>query len=167
MFRRIAPALLILTAIVLIAADQHPSNLTVHEWGTFTSIAGEDGSAMFWNSLACRADLPGFVNKYGEKWNIPGNMRMETPVLYFYAAREMQASVFVKFPHGVITEWYPQGDAALKQGTGSIQWRNIQIQPGTTPELPTDSRQSHYYAASETDSAPISTGDQHEKFMFY
>src|SRR5258706_11016741 len=91
MFRRIAPALL-LTAIVLIAADQHPSNLTVNEWGTFTSIAGEDGSAMFWNSLACRADLPGFVQKFGnggEKWNIPGNVRMETPVLYFYAAREM------------------------------------------------------------------------------
>ena len=36
-----------------------PAGLTVHEWGTFTSIAGRDGQAMEWQPLTgpptCRA----------------------------------------------------------------------------------------------------------------
>ncbi len=33
---------------------------------------------------------------------------METPVIYFYSPREVVASVQVRFPYGVITEWYPE-----------------------------------------------------------
>ena len=43
-----ASALLVSTAAFLIAAEIHPAQsggLTVHEWGTFTSVAGEDGAA--------------------------------------------------------------------------------------------------------------------------
>jgi hypothetical protein len=39
--------------------------LTVHEWGTFTSVAGEDGSAVLWNALGCKSDLPRFVDDFG------------------------------------------------------------------------------------------------------
>ena len=41
--------LLISTAAILIAGDFRVTelgNLTVHEWGTFTSVAGDDGSAV-------------------------------------------------------------------------------------------------------------------------
>ena len=34
---------------------------------------------------------------------------METPVIYFYSDREQTVNVRVRFPHGLITEWYPQG----------------------------------------------------------
>src|SRR5262249_12064767 len=71
-----------------------PEGLTVHEWGTFTSIAGSDGGALEWRPLAGPQDLPTFVHQitHGfdglrnipEKAAIAGKVRMETPVLYFY-----------------------------------------------------------------------------------
>ena len=42
----VAPVLVVSAAAFLIAGDIYsiqPSGLTVHEWGTFTSVAGEDG----------------------------------------------------------------------------------------------------------------------------
>ena len=30
----------------------------VHEWGTFTSVAGRDGAAMNWQTLSGTSDLP-------------------------------------------------------------------------------------------------------------
>ncbi len=88
---------------------------------------------------------------------------METPVLYFYSAHDLDASVKVSFPNGTITEWYPR---AVSQG-GVIQWKSIKVQPGGTPEFPAESAPSRYYAARATDSAPLLVGDQHEKFLFY
>ena len=54
------------TAIVAARAqaggDQsRASAMTVHEWGTFTSIAGESGQAVQWNPLDRPSDLPCFV----------------------------------------------------------------------------------------------------------
>src|SRR6266496_6474612 len=37
-------------------------NLVVHEWGTFTSIAGKDGVALEWRPLNGASDLPKFVH---------------------------------------------------------------------------------------------------------
>ena len=37
------------------------AGLTVHEWGTFTSIAGTEGQAVEWSPLTGSTDLPGFV----------------------------------------------------------------------------------------------------------
>ncbi len=106
-------------ATILFAASSllpEADGLTVHEWGTFTSVAAEDGSAAAWDALACKDDLPGFVNDFGFrnfKARLDGTVRMETPVLYFYSARELEAQVRVRFPHGVITEWYPNGEPAI------------------------------------------------------
>jgi len=108
----IATVLFISGAVFLTGADSaQPSGLTVHEWGTFTSIAGEDGSAIDWDALGCQDDLPGFVNAFGYrgfKWRLQGTVRMETPVMYFYSSRELEARVKVAFPQGLITEWYPK-----------------------------------------------------------
>lgn len=148
---------------------------------------------------------------------------METPVLYFYSAREVTANVKVQFPHGVITEWYPKGDNAIYESKslmdqmsqanrspmysdeavyqtkslidpepaglgpqlvrlgpslngidtsmrnlmGTIGWSGIKIQPGSTADFPVEKSASRYYAARGTDAAPITVGDQHEKFLFY
>ncbi|MCU1260239.1 MAG: hypothetical protein JWO80_3124 [Bryobacterales bacterium] len=197
MLQRCTPILTMLTAVILIAAENHSTallqnDLTVHEWGTFTSVAGEDGLAVDWDSLACPNDLPGFVNDFGYrgfKWKLRGTVRMETPVMYFYSPRELTANVTVRFPHGLITEWYPQARNAIYQGdagntsqlpenlngidtsmgtlTGSIEWRDIKVQPGTDPALPVESRPGRYYAARGTDAAPLNVGGQREKFLFY
>ncbi len=60
--------LVVSAAVLLIAADTgkvQSDGLTIHEWGTFTSVAGEDGSAIDWDALGCKTDLPGFVNAAG------------------------------------------------------------------------------------------------------
>ena len=184
------PFVLISTATCFRAAniDANQAGLTIHEWGTFTSVAGEDGSAVEWNALGCKSDLPGFVNDYGYrnfKWSLQGTVRMETPVMYFYSPREMEAHVKVSFPQGLITEWYPQAeyevyqksrklptnlngiDTSLRSLTGAIEWSNIKVEPDTSPALPIENGPSRYYAARATDAAPITVGEQHEKFLFY
>jgi hypothetical protein len=116
--------LVVSAAIVLIADDTNSTqanSLTVHEWGTFTSVAGADGSAIDWDALGCKDDLPQFVNAAGYrgfKWRLDGTVRMETPVIYFYSPREVTARVKVFFPKGVITEWYPNGDNAIYESKG-------------------------------------------------
>src|ERR1700726_4629285 len=76
----------------LIADEQHAyPDLTVHEWGTFTAIAGKDGRAMEWATsgsprLTASAGLPRFVEHISDanfKTGLRGTIRMETPVLYF------------------------------------------------------------------------------------
>jgi hypothetical protein len=191
------PVLVLSAATILMAASTvpiEPSDLTVHEWGTFTSVAGEDGSAVDWDALGCKDDLPGFVNDFGYrgfKWQLTGTVRMETPVMYFYSSRELDAHVKVAFPHGLITEWYPQAeyevyqrsrvdgtmrrlaanlngiDTSLRSLSGGIEWKSIKVQPDVSPALPIESGVSRYYAARATDATPITVGDQHEKFLFY
>src|SRR5579863_6045375 len=118
------PVLVLSAATILLAANTvstQPSGLTVHEWGTFTSVAGEDGSAMDWDALGCKDDLPGFVNDFGYrgfKWRLHGTVRMETPVMYFYSSRELDAHVKVAFPKGLITEWYPKAEYEVYQSSG-------------------------------------------------
>src|SRR5438034_11831086 len=123
------PVLIMSAATILMAASTvstEPSDLTVHEWGTFTSVAGEDGAAIDWDALGCKDDLPGFVNDRGYrnfKFRWAGTVRMETPVMYFYSPRAMDARVKVAFPQGLITEWYPQADNVdvyKADGNGSL-----------------------------------------------
>jgi hypothetical protein len=113
-------------AFLLIAADSstvQPNNLTVHEWGTFTSVAGADGSSIEWDTLGCKDDLPGFINAVGYrgfKFRLAGTVRMETPVIYFYSPREIVAHVQVRFPFGLITEWYPKADTEIYESKSLI-----------------------------------------------
>ena len=185
MGRGIAHAVVLAAASAVIAASlaaQPPSApvpLTVHEWGTFTSVAGPDGQAVRWLPQDAPPDLPCFVerNPLQFKGDISGTVRMETPVLYFYAPRAMDASVDVRFPQGLITEWYPSAnyevyqasgarnaprrlatnlngiDTSLRSVTGVIDWDHINVKPNTSPGLPLESGPSRYYAARETDAA--------------
>ena len=158
---------------------QGDNHLVVHEWGTFTSIAGKDGVALEWRPLNGSTDLPSFVHTIQEgdkglrhpslKADLAATVRMETPVLYFYSGSEMDVSVKVDFPKGKITEWYPQ---ARDVGT-SINWGRLKVMPGAAVNLPVDYKDSHYYPARETDAAPVQvcgmSGQpvQQEKFLFY
>ena len=166
--------------------NSSPSELSVHEWGTFTSISGKDGHAIEWLPLTGSTDLPSFVEHLREpnfKGGLRGTIRMETPVIYFYSPRETTASVRVSFAKGLITEWYPHSASAaaldprkdfslyLMQGQGSIAWNSVHIEPDGSTDFPRDATDNHYYAARETSSAPVRvttpSGDQHERFLFY
>ena len=160
--------------------------LAVHEWGTFTSIAGPDGDSMNWLPLTGSIDLPSFVEHFREvsfKGGLRGTVRMETPVLYFYSPRETTVSVNVSFAKGLITEWYPHADSANpslttrdyslfnKRSPGAIRWNSVHIDPQGATDFPSDKSENHYFAARNTSSAPVSveipSGTQREKFLFY
>ncbi|HEX7779800.1 MAG TPA: hypothetical protein VF424_11195, partial [Vicinamibacterales bacterium] len=81
------------------------SAMTVHEWGTFTSIAGVDGQAVQWQPQIAPTDLPCFVERspWTYKGIVAGTVRMETPVLYFYSPQPVEVSVDVAFRRGLIT----------------------------------------------------------------
>ncbi len=173
-------------------ADEHTlPDLTAHEWGTFTAIAGKDGRAAEWLPLGLpryppSTDLPQFVehiNGVNFKLGLRGTIRMETPVVYFYSPHDVTVSAKVSFSRGLITEWYPHADRAEPAGVltnaslgqlradGSITWNHVAVSPNLAGEFPTDVQSNRYYAARETASSPIrvqtSAGEQQEKFLFY
>ena len=154
-------------------------NLVVHEWGTFTSIAGKDGVALEWRPLNGASDLPKFVHTIQTvndglrhappKAQLTAAIRMETPVLYFYSPNDTEVSVKVDFPKGKITEWYPQARSV----NTAIDWGRLKVMPGAAVNLQVDYSSSHYFAARETDAAPVQVcatngkPAQQEKFLFY
>ena len=216
MLKRVVPALVLAAAAVCsttrmlaVTPSSSGQDVTVHEWGTFTTVAGEDGRAVDWLPLGGPTDLPCFVERYQNptpvvnpaddpygkanlfynsenqapldyetaRTGLSGKVRMETPVLYFYAPRETTAHVRVQFPRGLMTEWYPHATVAqpaINRTTlsntnvvSAIDWPEVKIQPAATPVFPTEPGESHYYAARETDAAPLEVAGQQEKFLFY
>ncbi len=188
------------SALYPAAADE----LAVHEWGTFTTVAGVDGRAIDWLPLGGPSDLPCFVEHFnsdplvkvlpngsrigpgGASTNVAygdarrgmaARVRMETPVLYFYSNRDTTVRVRVRFHRGLMTEWYPPAvvsQAAVSAATlrnpnesSVIEWPSVRVSPTAQPAFPLERGASHYYAARSTDAAPLSVGDQHERFLFY
>jgi hypothetical protein len=152
------------------------NDFTVHEWGTFTSVAGPDGQAVEWLPLTGSTDLPGFVEHFRDatfKCGLGGSVRMETPVLYFYSPRETTVSVKVSFAKGTITEWYPHASAVQRTNTdGTIRWDGVRLMPGSHMAFPSGETDSRYYAARNTAATPVrvrteSGGEQNERFLFY
>jgi hypothetical protein len=187
-----------LAALPILFHAQTPSSdpaLTAHEWGTFTSIAGNDGRAAYWLPLTGSTDLPTFVEHFQTpdfKGGLRGTVRMETPVLYFYTNRTTTLSVHVSFSQGLITEWYPHANRvepvglqtrtrmisylndwsrSQKQPDSSISWDSVTLEPGSSAALLREDSTNHYYAARQTSSTPLriktQAGDQAEKFLFY
>jgi hypothetical protein len=165
------------------APANDPAGFSVHEWGTFTSIAAPDGGTLGWTPLNGRDDLPCFVDRmdFGPKWTLWGTVRMETPVLYFYADDDVTVNVKVRFNQGVITEWFPQAavkplrlpesgaDAGrrLADRVGTAAWTNVKVRPRAAADFPREDSPSHYYPARETDASPVQVKGELERFLFY
>ncbi len=169
-------------------------NFTVHEWGTFTSFSGHGGGAIPYHILIAE-DLPPFVQArfVGGRWlsadspeftkaALHATQRMETPVIYFHAPREMEVSVQVRFPMGLISEVYPPVTAFLPESLplpsipaagSSVRWDNVRIVPNATAGTPAlqDAGTSHYAHARNTSGDPVHVshqGVEHtERFLFY
>jgi hypothetical protein len=224
MSKRLTITIVLVIAIVTTGTGVGPrvNDLIVHEWGTFTTVAGPDGRAVDWYALAGASDLPCFVEGLREtpggrqdfpfaitkdgdtvpirslpsklgvrilmvstpsfdykatRNNVESKVRMETPVLYFYSPRSMEATVKVEFPRGVMTEWYPRASVAQDDVStqtmrdarkkSTIWWTNVEINPATRRPMLGASERSHYFAARETDASPLSVRYEEEKFLFY
>ncbi len=182
--------LVCLVLLVTSGAQYQPDNsdLFVHEWGTFTSVAGIGGRAVKWSTLQGSTRLPNFVEHLSGpsfKNGLRGTVRMETPVIYFYSPQETTVSVSVSFSKGVITEWYPGASRVTpdpntvldrdvlyaKRKDGSIVWDSVTVSPDLIPKFPHGRGGSQYYAARETAAAPLvvktASGENQERFLFY
>jgi hypothetical protein len=147
--------------------------LVVHEWGTFSTFSGSDGKNLKFNPYD--NDLPDFVHAYLSRDSKAGpqggTISLETPVIYFYPERPMTASVRVEFPKGTMTEWYPEAERTETK----LAWKNFRVLPGDDVKLPQERKASRYYAARETDAAPLRVQylkddrlvTEHDKFLFY
>jgi hypothetical protein len=168
-------ALLCLSAL---AEEKQNAVYAAHEWGTFTSVQGEDGVQLEWNPYVV-AELPGFVydrnrpnheaNRgnfalFAAKTGFMARQRMETPVIYFYSPEKKTVDVHVDFPSGLMTEWYPHATSCDAQRTANekpgakkvsyLEWNKVTIEPTASSEkLIVDGGKSHYYAARETDAS--------------
>jgi hypothetical protein len=86
------------------------SGFIVHEWGTDTIVVGSDGSVQ--RGLHHEEeDLPAFVYDRLKAGSLADStsveVKMETPVTYFYSDAPRTVNVSVGFPQGVFTQWYP------------------------------------------------------------
>lgn len=96
------------------SALNNDGKLIVHEWGTFTSFSGSNGVQLDFRPLI-NEDLPEFVYDrrlqagvpLWSKGRIRAQIRMETPVTYFYTDEERTIRAKVDFPNGLLTEFYP------------------------------------------------------------
>jgi hypothetical protein len=154
--------------------DSAAGGLVVHEWGTFSTFSGSDGRNL--KFYPYDNDLPGFVHGYQGRDSKAGpqggTISLETPVLYFYADRPLTASARVDFPRGTLTEWFPHAARTDHR----LVWDGISVLPKQDVRLLSEKEESRYYAARDTDAAPLRVSFQGEggravtepeKFLFY
>ncbi|MBI1372154.1 MAG: hypothetical protein GC159_05255 [Phycisphaera sp.] len=181
--------------------------LVVHEWGTFTSLQDEQGVTV----TGINADdepVPGFVHRHPEGFIHPGarvtprmwmlgkalpsshpnvNMRMETPVLYFYppadATLPMRLDVRVDMRGGWLTEFYPRAVAEAPgittdadsgyttigrlepDAVGSLTWQGVTI--GAPATLPATDDEV-WLAPRRVRAATVTNAQgEAERFLFY
>ena len=171
------------------------SALIVHEWGTFTSVNGSDGTLL--EGLHHEEEaLPAFVHgRGGSATGTPAEQtrfksmeaqpsgvtqKLETPVIYFYgdAAR---AHVRVDFPRGILSEWFPDASTfgpaislqpsavAPTPASGFMEWQ-VDLVPGMTDaDLPAAPPENIWIPSRRVASIPVrvaATGEN-EQFIFY
>lgn len=198
---------LLVVSLVAVAmtnsADSEPLNdYIAHEWGTFTSVSGSDGVQL--DGLFLEEEkLPKFVKELQipigklkfqgmglPDFNIRGvNIKMETPVIYFYSEKEGNVDVNVKFKGGIVNQWYPasvnnrhisfnEGKSTLSPINApdftsvyndSLNWKVKVLGPNshlsyTSPQnLETPTWVNPRY----TDANMLQIGKDREKFIFY
>lgn len=180
-----------LTMMVRPEYEIRPSaDYTLHEWGTFTTMAGSDGVLLSGLHVE-EEELPGFVHELqpGGHASIKGmefppsfvTVKMETPVIYFYADHGFPVTVDVGFKGGSITQWYPQrtrGEPMLPNSVlnfsqpynGHIRWEAEVLPPGTKHQPSADSSHvTHTWAAPRKTDSNLVRGDsgEIEKYLFY
>lgn len=182
-------AILLLSMTSQALRAQSPALDAVHEWGTFTTFSGSDGVPLGWwtPSLEGPAALPEFVHTIGMKTGGAYAMRMETPVLYFYANQPTEVSVRVDYRQGMLTDIFPPGKREIIQPLDPLRpssaytWKIDLLPPDSTARNDVPSvrtRGAHYAHAREVPSAWIvraqpRPGDDPkskantEKFIFY
>ena len=89
--------------------------------------------------------------------------------MYFYTDRDRTVSVRVRFPKGIMTDWYPE---ASRPPTQELRWDELRILAKERPALKEERDTKRYFAAREVDAVSVQATDsnrkkENEKFLFY
>ena len=179
-------------ATMVYSAPAQP--LTVHEWGTFTSLQDEAGRTLgginsddepvpafchdtAWGLVARPSALPPVADKGASRCHPDVTMRLETPVLYFHlppgASGPVKASVNVTFRGGWLTQFYPAAETAslsssaslTEAATGTLAWNDLQI--GVEAKGPETSERVWIAPRAVEAASVTATNGESEKFLFY
>ena len=97
MLRRLLPALFVVSTVLfgtVMSGAPGRSEVVVHEWGTFTTVAGEDGRAVNWLPLGGPVDLPCFVQCYKNRQiKFLGSAEQDGPIDYETALSSLVGTV--------------------------------------------------------------------------
>lgn len=176
--------------------SQKDSIITVHEWGTFTTLSASDGRQL--NGLYPDEEkLPSFVydlditstNAANAKGINTNNcalknvtVKMETPVIYMYANEASDFTLKVGFTHGLISQWYPNrtaGTAHITDCNGGIdfttkqsdiEWKGKVLAPTSTEKLTQVNTQSITWIqprATKANLLKVGDSGEVEKYLFY
>jgi hypothetical protein len=173
-------------------AAPNDQRLIIHEWGTFTALQDEEGSAV----AGVNTDdepVPRWVHRIGPivypSHEIPGHwkkgapachpgvtIRLETPVVYFYPPDNWDAGrtldVAVDFKGGWITEYFPQAEVnapgfpkeLLPTTHSTLSWSGITLGGEGKLKETTD---HVWLAPRKVQSAMVNCSDWSEKYLFY
>ena len=166
--------------------------LVVHEWGTFTSLQDEDGTAVggvnsddeplpYWAHDLARMLIIGNAVQGAPKCHPDVTMRLETPVVYFHPPdpAPVVLDVRARFQGGWLTQFYPEARAAapgLDAGparfgplsattVGELSWERLRV-GGDAVGPVTDAHVWRAPRAVRAASVTTASGE-HERFLFY
>ncbi|HEY2407919.1 MAG TPA: hypothetical protein VGI10_18050 [Polyangiaceae bacterium] len=166
--------------------DASNIELTVQEWGTFTSMQGPDGVDLGGLHHEDEA-LPSWVNRrnfnsqldyYFEQLPSEPLQQLETPVLYFYTAQPASVHVEVHFNQGIVGQWYPDAtsfapalDDLTEMANGAMTWDVLADPTIDAATLQAVDPTEIWAPSRHVASTPIrgtATGDaETEQFIFY
>ena len=171
-------------------ADALKSGLVAHEWGSMQHHVGTSTSE-FDLIGEDQSDLPPFVKVWADQPSrVPQVIRK--PILYFYTQKQMKVTVSVRFPQGLLTQWYPDVNYFAPDRTnirpgaqnpplkgGVLSWANLDLNPKTDTSAFANVAKNHpwWHIARDTDATPIrvtgaptrggAADPAVERFLFY
>ncbi len=190
----------LLSGIILVFGMNSPvaraeEALVVHEWGTFTSIQDAKGDNLY-GAFINNEPTPDFVHVVEGVLPAPAerlikgalprshpsiNMRLETPVLYFYppdsAELPLEVTVKASMRGGWLTEFYPRAKSNIttddvtkdklldKDFIGTLEWEKLKVGgewagPETTEKV--------WLAPRKVASSSVQTPEgESEQYLFY
>jgi|GEM_PF-1051015 len=163
------------------------SGLVVHEWGSMQHHMGTTTSE-FDMIGEDQSDLPSFVKVWADQPVLRPQV-IRKPILYFYTQKPQKINVTVRFPEGLLTQWYPDvsfyspmRDGRVRpegqqQRNGALAWQQLELNPNTDTKKFANVDKNHpwWHIARDTDATPVRVIPQRgrqgreavERFLFY
>ncbi len=159
------------------SAATPPTGLTIHEWGTLTSVQSSAGTWLA--GIHHREEtLPGFVHHRdigpkgsaaAEPFEGEATTQVQTPVLFAQADTAGDVEVRLQAPTGLFSAVWPQAATTLPAKVGALAGGELRLQLHVDPKAapPTGDVAGLWKPLREVPAAIVSAGADRERFVFW